>query len=160
MGLVMNQTVILAWQPNSKWQMVWKEVSTQCQAACPFVAFCLRIDLLSPYIRGKTSPKVQFIESWHSRMDMSDNAIYLFTFRYAKTSIFENDDVADLVSEKRILNYPLHLGQGPLAYLEFNSFVLGLTDQGNLCRHSFSLFLWFKTYNCFKRILQSQVFFF
>ena len=33
-GLVMNQTVILAWQPNSKWQMVWKEVSAQCQAAC------------------------------------------------------------------------------------------------------------------------------
>ena len=50
-------------------------------------------------------------------MDMSDNAIYLFTFRYAKTSIFENDDVADLVSEKRILNCPLHLGQGPLAYI-------------------------------------------
>ena len=49
-------------------------------------------------------------------MDMSDNAIYLFTFRYAKTSIFENDDVADLVSEKRILNCPLHLGQGHLAY--------------------------------------------
>ena len=102
MGLVMNQTVTLDWQPNPEWQIVRKEVRIQCQAACPFAAFCLRIDLPSPRIRGKKSPKVQFIERWHSRMDMSDNAIYLFTFRYAKTSIFENDDVADLVSEKNI----------------------------------------------------------
>ena len=42
-------------------------------------------------------------------MDLSDNTIYLFTFRYAKTSIFENDDVTDLVSEKNI-ELPLALG--------------------------------------------------
>ena len=91
-------------------------------------------------------------------MDLSDKTIYLFTFRYAKTSIFENDDVTDLVSEKNI-DCPLHLGQGPLANLKFNSFVLSLTYQGNLWRHTFSLFLQFKTYNYFTRTLQSQVFF-
>ena len=34
---------------------------------------------------------------------MSDNTIYLLTFtRWAKTSIFENDDVKDLVRENNI----------------------------------------------------------
>ena len=36
----------------------------------------------------------------YSRVDMSDNIIYLFTFtERATTSIFENDDVKDLVGE-------------------------------------------------------------
>ena len=36
----------------------------------------------------------------YSRVDMSDNTIYLFTFtERAKTSIFEKDDVKDLVGE-------------------------------------------------------------
>ena len=33
---------------------------------------------------------------------MSDNAINLLTFRLAKTSIFENDDVTDVVGEKNL----------------------------------------------------------
>ena len=36
----------------------------------------------------------------YSRVDMSDNTIYLFTFtERAKTSIFEKGDVKDLVGE-------------------------------------------------------------
>lgn len=39
----------------------------------------------------------------YSRVDMSDNTIYLFTFtERAKTSIFENDDVKDLLGENNI----------------------------------------------------------
>ena len=47
MGLVMNQTVILNWQPNP-------EVSIQCQAArliAAFALFCLRIDRPFLFIR-------------------------------------------------------------------------------------------------------------
>ena len=54
MGLVMNQRVILNWQPNPERHIVWTEVSIQCQAArlvAAFALFCLRIDRPFLFIR-------------------------------------------------------------------------------------------------------------
>lgn len=78
MGLVMNQRVILM----TEWQIVWTEVSIQCQAGpvAAFALFCLRIDLDPPHVsEEKGHQKYNFLKAY-SRMDMSDNTIYLLTF--------------------------------------------------------------------------------
>lgn len=53
MGLVMTQRVILM----TEWQIVWTEVSIQCQAGpvAAFALFCLRIDLDPPHVSEEKS---------------------------------------------------------------------------------------------------------
>ena len=78
MGLVMNQRVILM----TEWQIVWTEVSIQCQAGpvAAFALFCFRIDLDPPHVSDeKGHQRYNFLKAY-SRMDMSDNTIYLLTF--------------------------------------------------------------------------------
>lgn len=56
----------------------------------------------------KGNRKYKVLKAYY-RVDMPDNTIYLFTFtERAKTSIFENDDVKDLVGENNI-ELPLEL---------------------------------------------------
>lgn len=54
---------------------------------------------LAMYPRKKVTERYNVLKTY-SRVDMSDNTIHLFTFtERAKTSIFEKDDVKDLVGE-------------------------------------------------------------